>query len=139
MVQLYISQKQYLKKYKSQFKNILEIGFNAGHSSELFLDTNPNSVVTSIDLGYWYYCKFGIKYLEKKFPDRFQIILKDVYFKKVKYLLLYAFKHKDIPLSEILISHNIAPLVILIFFILLRFIHLILLPYFKSLISSKYL
>ncbi len=70
-------QKEYLKKYKSQFKNILEIGFNAGHSSELFLDTNPNSVVTSIDLGYWYYCKFGIKYLEKKFPDRFQIILKD--------------------------------------------------------------
>tara|TARA_Y100001958_G_C21098213_1_gene449069 strand:+ start:242 stop:976 length:735 start_codon:yes stop_codon:yes gene_type:complete len=70
-------QKEYLKKYKVQFKNILEIGFNAGHSSELFLDTNPNSVVTSIDLGYWYYCKFGIRYLEKKFPNRFQIILKD--------------------------------------------------------------
>ncbi len=70
-------QKEYLKKYKVHFKNILEIGFNAGHSSELFLDTNPNSVVTSIDIGYWYYCKFGIKYLEKKYPNRFQIILKD--------------------------------------------------------------
>ena len=88
--------KRMLKKYKVHFKNILEIGFNAGHSSELFLDTNPNSIVTNIDIGYWYYCKFGIKYLEK-YPNRFQIILKDSIkalkilkqFLKASFLILY--------------------------------------------------
>jgi hypothetical protein len=55
----------------------LEIGFNAGHSSEIFLRSNPNSKVTSIDVGYWYYSKFGVEFLNNKFPNRLKVIFKD--------------------------------------------------------------
>ena len=58
-------------------QQILEIGFNAGHSSELFLINNPQSTITSIDLGYWYYCKFGSEYLKKQYPGRINVIFKD--------------------------------------------------------------
>ena len=57
--------------------NVLEIGFNAGHSAELFLYGNANSSVTSVDIGYWYYCKFGATYLTKKYPGRIKNIFKD--------------------------------------------------------------
>jgi len=70
-------QEEYLLKYKEKFGNILEIGFNAGHSAELFLYSNPYSTVTSVDIGYWYYCKFGATYLNKKYPGRIKNIFKD--------------------------------------------------------------
>ena len=71
------SSRKYLTTYKDNFNNVLEIGFNAGHSSELFLCSNPNSNVLSIDLGYWYYCKFGYEFLKKKYPNRINVIFKD--------------------------------------------------------------
>ena len=70
-------QSEFLIKFDKNFKNILEIGFNAGHSSEIFLSTNPKSIVTSIDIGYWYYGKFGVEFLNKKFPNRLNVIFKD--------------------------------------------------------------
>ena len=55
-------------------KRILEIGFNAGHSSEIFLNSNPHSKITSIDVGYWYYGKFGVEFLNNKFPNSTEVI-----------------------------------------------------------------
>jgi len=65
-----IQQKQKLIEYSKDANNILEIGFNAGHSAELFLSSSPTSKVTSVDIGYWYYCKFGATYLNIKSPER---------------------------------------------------------------------
>ena len=48
-----------LEAYSKTAKNIFEIGFNAGHSSETFLKANSNSNVVSVDLGYWHYVKYG--------------------------------------------------------------------------------
>tara|TARA_B100000886_G_scaffold328753_1_gene277437 strand:+ start:249 stop:977 length:729 start_codon:yes stop_codon:yes gene_type:complete len=71
------NQEEFLTGFSGEFKQILEIGFNAGHSSELFLINNPQSSITSIDLGYWYYCKFGSEYLKKQYPGRINVIFKD--------------------------------------------------------------
>jgi predicted O-methyltransferase YrrM len=70
-------QKKFLESYKDSFKSILEIGFNAGHSSEIFLCNNKDVQLTSIDLGYWYYTKFGVRFLSRKFKNQIKIIYKD--------------------------------------------------------------
>jgi len=70
-------QSDFLNKYNENFKDVLEIGFNAGHSSEIFLSSSTNSKITSIDIGYWYYCKFGVEFLNIKFPNRLKVIFKD--------------------------------------------------------------
>jgi len=70
-------QEKYLKSLEGNFKNILEIGFNAGHSSELFLENFKNAKVTSVDLGYWYYCKFGYEFLKNKYPGRIEVHFED--------------------------------------------------------------
>jgi predicted O-methyltransferase YrrM len=70
-------QDKFLKSYKDSFKSILEIGFNAGHSSEIFLSNNKNVELTSIDLGYWYYTKFGVRFLSRKFKKQINVIYKD--------------------------------------------------------------
>jgi len=72
-----IQQKQKLIEYSKDANNILEIGFNAGHSSEVFLKANNLSTITSIDLGYWYYCKFGKAFLEQKYSKRINVIFDD--------------------------------------------------------------
>lgn len=57
--------------------NILEIGFNAGHSAELFLQNNPTLTVTSFDLGY-YGCVLPAKeYIDSTYPNRHTLILGD--------------------------------------------------------------
>lgn len=95
-------QEKYLKKINGNFKNILEVGFNAGHSSELFLETNSDSCVTSIDIGYWYYCKFGKKFLEKKYPNRLNVIFKD----SIKALENFETINEDIAFDFIYIDGN---------------------------------
>ena len=57
--------------------NVLEIGFNAGHSAELFLKTNPKINLISFDLGIHNYVKLGEKYIENKFPRRHKLIIGD--------------------------------------------------------------
>lgn len=58
-------------------KNILEIGFNVGHSTILFLIANPNSKIIVIDI-----CKYDIsikcfEYLNKEFPNRLTLLKGD--------------------------------------------------------------
>ena len=57
-------------------KNILEIGFNAGHSSLLFLENGCENVI-SFDIGMHNYTKFGKKYIDNYFPNRHSLILGD--------------------------------------------------------------
>ena len=58
-------------------KEIMEIGFNAGHSSETFLISNPNANVTSFDIGRVNATKFGKDYIDETFPGRHTLILGD--------------------------------------------------------------
>lgn len=54
-------------------KNIMEIGFNAGHSSLLYLLSNPDSIITIFDLCEHKYTLPCFKYLQSVFPNRLQI------------------------------------------------------------------
>ena len=53
--------------------NIMEIGFNAGHSSLLYLLSNPNSKLTIFDICSHAYTIPCYKYLQEMFPHRLQI------------------------------------------------------------------
>jgi predicted O-methyltransferase YrrM len=57
--------------------SIMEIGFNAGHSSDSFLSANPNSVVTAFDLGGHNYVKKAKEYIDMKYPGRHTLVLGD--------------------------------------------------------------
>jgi hypothetical protein len=52
-------------------KTICETGFNAGHSTLLWLLANPNAKVYSFDLGQYPYTIAASKFMAEKFPDRF--------------------------------------------------------------------
>jgi len=65
-----------LKMLSKDCKNILEIGFNAGHSSEIFLN-NTNANVVSFDLGEHDYVKHAKKFIDNFFPNRHTLILGD--------------------------------------------------------------
>lgn len=58
-------------------KRIMEIGFNAGHSSELFLNLNSEVTVVSFDLGVYDSVPIGKEYIDKQFPGRHTLILGD--------------------------------------------------------------
>lgn len=53
----------------------MEIGFNGGHSAELFLSSNKNLKLVSFDLGIHDYVKDGKKFIDKTFPNRHELIL----------------------------------------------------------------
>ena len=55
--------------------NVLEIGFNAGHSAELFLSTNQNINLVSFDIGHHNYVKIGKEYIDKVYPNRHTLII----------------------------------------------------------------
>ena len=55
--------------------NVMEIGFNAGHSAELFLSTNKKINLVSFDLGYHNYVKKGKEFIDKTYPGRHELIL----------------------------------------------------------------
>lgn len=57
--------------------SVAEIGFNAGHSSEIFLSTKSDITVISFDLGSHNYVQKGYKYLNKSYPERLNLILGD--------------------------------------------------------------
>ena len=69
-------QSQLLIDYSKNARNILEIGFNGGHSAELFLK-NCSGKVTSLDLGEHYYVNKGKKYIDSVYPGRHTLILGD--------------------------------------------------------------
>lgn len=56
---------------------VMEIGFNAGHSAEVFLKNNPTLTLTSFDLGHHTYVNMGKSYIDAYFPNRHNLILGD--------------------------------------------------------------
>lgn len=56
---------------------VMEIGFNAGHSAEVFLSNNPTMKLTSFDLGVHEYLKAGKEYIDLTFPGRHELVLGD--------------------------------------------------------------
>jgi len=57
--------------------NIMEIGFNAGHSAEIFLQNNKNLTLTSFDLGGHTYVSTAKEYIDSTYPNRHTLILGD--------------------------------------------------------------
>ena len=55
----------------------MEIGFNAGHSAEVFLKNNPNLTLTSFDLGDHDYVHVAKEYIDTTYPNRHTLILGD--------------------------------------------------------------
>lgn len=55
-------------------QNVLEIGFNAGHSCALFLLANPHSKITIFDICHHKYMKPCFQYLDSVFPNRMTLI-----------------------------------------------------------------
>ena len=60
-----------------KYNNITEIGFNAGHSAALMLLANPNLNLTSIDIGHHSYTVPCANIIQKYFPNKHKLILKD--------------------------------------------------------------
>lgn len=67
-------------------KNILEVGFNAGHSAEIFLSNNPECKVVSFDLGNHDYTILCKKFIDEKYPGRHTLILGSSSFSLKRYL-----------------------------------------------------
>ena len=57
--------------------NIMEIGFNAGHSAELFLKNNPSATLTSFDLGIHSYVPVAKSYIDSTYSNRHLLFLGD--------------------------------------------------------------
>lgn len=57
--------------------NVMEIGFNAGHSAELFLQHNPGMTLTSFDLGEHPYVIPAKYFIDTVYPQRHTLILGD--------------------------------------------------------------
>lgn len=51
-----------------------ELGFNAGHSSELFLKAREDTVVYSFNIMTHSYGKIGKEYIDCKYPERHQLV-----------------------------------------------------------------
>jgi predicted O-methyltransferase YrrM len=57
--------------------NIMEIGFNAGHSAEIFLENNKDLTLTSFDLGQHAYVTTAKEYIDSTYPNRHTLIIGD--------------------------------------------------------------
>ena len=57
--------------------NVMEIGFNAGHSAEIFLQYNKDIKLTSFDIGSHKYVLPAKEYIDKTYPNRHTLILGD--------------------------------------------------------------
>lgn len=64
---------QDLQGYKN-IKKIAEIGFNAGHSAQIFFENCPNSQVLSFDLNHYHYTKIGVEFMQRKYKDNFKFV-----------------------------------------------------------------
>ena len=56
---------------------VMEIGFNAGHSAEIFLKNNTQLTLTSFDLGVHPYVKKAKEFIDFMYPGRHSLILGD--------------------------------------------------------------
>jgi len=65
------------KNINNKYINVMEIGFNAGHSAEIFLKSNDKILLTSFDIGTHDYLKNGKEYIDIRYPNRHKLILGD--------------------------------------------------------------
>lgn len=76
--------------------DILEIGFNAGHSALLYLLANPYSKIHFFDLGEHQYSRLCFDYLNEKFPGRLSVTWGDSTVTIPQYpITLFDFIHID--------------------------------------------
>jgi predicted O-methyltransferase YrrM len=68
---------QHLMRRNSSVREVMEIGFNAGHSSYLFLSTRPDVRVVSFDLGDHEYVDLAKRIIDSTFPGRHELIKGD--------------------------------------------------------------
>lgn len=57
--------------------NVMEIGFNAGHSAEVFLQNNKELTLTSFDIGEHHYVNTAKQYIDATYPNRHNLIIGD--------------------------------------------------------------
>jgi predicted O-methyltransferase YrrM len=57
--------------------NVLEIGFNAGHSADTFLKNNSSLKLTSFDLGAYAYNNTAKQFIDSNYPERHTLIYGD--------------------------------------------------------------
>jgi len=57
--------------------HVMEIGFNAGHSAEVFLKNNKDLILTSFDLGIHNYVNTAKEYIDTAYPNKHTLILGD--------------------------------------------------------------
>lgn len=60
---------------QNKILNVIEIGFNAGHSAEIFLSKNNNIHLISFDIGGHEYLNAAKEFIDKNFPNRHKLIL----------------------------------------------------------------
>lgn len=65
---------QNLLQQHPHIQSIGEIGFNAGHSSLIFLEYSPHATVYSFDLGIHPYVDMGKAFVDSLFPQRHNLI-----------------------------------------------------------------
>tara|TARA_Y100000389_G_scaffold141289_1_gene139141 strand:+ start:12956 stop:15367 length:2412 start_codon:yes stop_codon:yes gene_type:complete len=77
---------------EDEYRNVLQIGFLAGHSAEYFLSLSNLMKVTSIDSGDFQSVRVGHKFLTEEYPERSELligksqkILPELVSKKMKY------------------------------------------------------
>jgi predicted O-methyltransferase YrrM len=58
-------------------KNVFEIGFNAGHSADIFLKSNQNITLTSCDINQRPCTLYGKQFIDKTYPNRHTLIIGD--------------------------------------------------------------
>lgn len=80
--------------------NVMEIGFNAGHSAEVFLQNNKKLTLTSFDLGGHNYVMPAKKYIDATYPNRHTLILGD----SSVTIPIYLQNNKDIKFDVIFID-----------------------------------
>ena len=73
---LLLRKRELVTKYK-ETTTVCETGFNLGHSSLLWLQTNPRVKVFSFDLGIHPYVKPSAEYINQYFPGRLTLIIGD--------------------------------------------------------------
>ncbi len=56
---------------------IAEVGFNTGHSAEVFLESSNNSQLVSFDINTHYYIGIGVEFMQKKYNNRFSFVAGD--------------------------------------------------------------
>ncbi len=80
--------------------NVMEIGFNAGHSAEVFLQNNMCLTLTSFDLGWHNYVMTAKEYIDATYPNRHNLILGD----SKTTIPIYSKNNKDIKFDVIFID-----------------------------------